>query len=390
MLFSKFSFVAFSIFIANYMGENSLSYYVYILNLVAALSSLSMIPIVPNILGFGWEDDYKEHNGRVFISLFIALVLLFLLYLFYVYYFEENISNFTVFETLVSVCCYMFGLFFGAFSIALYNQRQSWIKSGLSSLLLYFIPVSIYLLTYIVIGVELKLVYFFVVMFVCSIILFYFACSHLSVNFSFAKIRGVFEPIKNGLYGFMFLVGLFSLNHFLAQRGGEELAVLYSWTYLIFSTVLFIPSILGSFVVPIMSNPKKSNKFGPLFGGYFLFSLLVGLSIYFLRFFIMNLYGISDYYTIGLDMSIVLMLVASVLAVISAFFIQYFLSLKAFKVINLSVLIWFVIVLVCCFLPTFSLIYIYTVLILAYSVLVIVFGCFYLMRKNQIIVCSFA
>ena len=259
---AKFAPLLFGLFLMQWFGGGVYTSYVVLLNYAAALTALSCMGSTPQILRAGVTGNANMTVVRAALAAVIGMAILMLLSSAY-WFAVAGTSFFTLLESgmwwdLRVVSFYCLGLLFVSLSHSILSQGERWLGLSVSYVTVYWLPLasgvmSGYYFNSGAVAIEMYCIIFFAV----SLLSFYRYLKDVSF---FSAVSDLLLGVKVSLFAVFLLIGFYVASYYVSLEFGELEGAVYSLSFQLFSISIFIPSVLGSIVIPMLSNKTKSDS----------------------------------------------------------------------------------------------------------------------------------
>ncbi|MGG7035408.1 MAG: hypothetical protein ACI7YS_09475 [Flavobacterium sp.] len=231
-------------------------------------------------------------------------------------------------------------------TVSLLNGKLRFKEAFWFWLVLFFIQLLGLSLMYFLNSDDISVINSFAILYLVTAVLFLIAYEGKSIILKYSKFINtkqiISDALKLGLFGSLFMIGYNLLFKVMAGTDAEK--AIFSLGYQLFSLVIFLPSILGSYIVPLMSSGNGLNKFGKMKKAVILqlcYGLVAVIIIAFILIFfkqILELYKIS--YEEHLFAILFFILLAGFICSCSTGIVHLNNSLKRFKVLTYGSFTW--------------------------------------------------
>tara|TARA_R110000751_G_scaffold156389_3_gene261845 strand:- start:9095 stop:10354 length:1260 start_codon:yes stop_codon:yes gene_type:complete len=355
---AKLSPLLFGAYLSTKYGGDYYSSFVLLLNYAAAASAAATMSYTPQALRAAATPNPKATVSIAAISSGLIFILSMVLSAIYWVFWETEsffplLSMGSRMESLI-IILFCSSLFFLAVSHSSMSCSHKWFLLGLSNVFVYVGSLILVLVFLFFIGPsDAVLILYSAIFFLFAFFSFIVAAINTKL-FSLDALKGLslkralWEAIfglRVAIFGMITLAGYYLMALVVNRQLTSEEAAVYSLSFQLFSITLFLPSVLGSLVIPILSR-TPSNSIG--MEKLTLFSYL-GVSLTFALFFIffsgsiMDLYGIKVSDSSKLSLSV--FQVAAILAALGAYFVQRLIVGGRYLVLAFGAITWLMFVL---------------------------------------------
>jgi hypothetical protein len=333
---AKVAPVALGFFLAKLWGHGEYASFILLASFSAFLSALPTLGSVPQILASGSlenRDSLIKKNIAVSLVINLALQILYWGYWYFSQRYGSEVDYIKDWGWLLSVSFYSTGLVLYGLANACLSSKERWMMASGWSVFVYFFSVVVVLLVGVSAGFDgaRVLIVYSLVFFALSFL--YFIRVYAFLGFDFAGLAmkksgrwfDFARHLKVSFFGVAYLWGFYLVAERVNSQASELMAAIYSLSFQLFSLSIFVPSVLGSILVPYLSNRSNEKKTGgrlyPVL--YALLPAMFGLLIYLFSEQIVLLYGFERHGEVALEI-LMSMQLAAVLASLSAYKIQGF------------------------------------------------------------------
>lgn len=348
--------MAFGVFLARWVGAEFISAFVLLMSFVAAASSMPTLGSTPQIMRAAAVQESASFIVRTaFYSVLFAFLILAVSFAgTVVRQIVYTASSWPLFWTrTLETTSMLLGLVFFALGQAVYAYEKKYTLIGLWSLLIYGLSLLCGV-TMAVLGWERFCISSYACSFLmCSLLLFVRsqqAYSHIwppvIKHLSFREFsHALSTALSTSMFGIISLVSFFLLLKQTRESLTTIDAAIFAASFQLFQVGLFLPSALGTIVVPLFAERQSLSNLGreakansDIRRNY----LLIGVSWFvfscFTVKFVFALYGFE--YTFASAAAVALMQFAVILASVQAFYIQLLVAKASFRRLAVMATLW--------------------------------------------------
>lgn len=348
--FAKLGPIMCGLYISRFWGEGVYSSYVVALSLAGFVSSFSTLGSGPQILRSGADESQSESiKEKVSLALCIGFLSC-AVYFFYWFFFEKVGHGNNAHETykwFYSIALLSLGVLMSGLSVAILNSLQKWVGSGVVIIFPYFI--SFFAIAFFLgpssIPSDFVIVFYSGVFMLASSITLFYATNKAGVAFISMPVFTLQSAFKHGRVAFFGVVYLFGI-YWIAKIINEDYPASESASFSIglqfFALSIFVPSILGSVVIPLFSrvstkesafNKKKTIK---LVFCYFAISIFFAFIVYCSLDLVFYVYKIKE----GSKFIVIAMQLSAIFGAMSAAFTQRLIIRSEYNLLVVGAILW--------------------------------------------------
>ncbi|WP_394242060.1 hypothetical protein [Halopseudomonas laoshanensis] len=397
---SKISPLLFGYYLVSSFGEAAYSSFVLLMNYSAAVTAAGSLGAAPQILRAAkTESTHATIMGAALSGILIVSATLLCSGIFWSFLSERAFFPLLTqsrSEEVLVVTVFCFAILVMSLSNAIFSQQQKWGRLALSYATVYYGAVIAGVLVGITTGIViLSLTAYSVTFLLLSMVSLWWAKCKAGIAWKvgFCKlsatelIQGILKSLKVSFFGIATLCGFYFYSAYINRELIASEAAAYSIAFQLFSITIFIPSVLGSIMVPLLSQRARrlNNSLDTSKNSGLL--IYVGVSVVFasmLCFFsgdILAFYGLASG---ALQQKVVFfMQLGAVLSATSAYFVQQNIVSGSYGVLSFGTACWLCVILTAIWFHVSDILVLSWFFVAAYLVLNLVYFFSSYLRKRQ-------
>lgn len=359
---SKILPVLFGAYLSRELGSNIYTAYILLLSYCALLSSPASMGTNPQILRSAAESNQKKTiEESVALGFLIALISIIVSTGTWIYRRQDPLGLEGYEYSHLAIILYTFAIFIIISASSILNQKREWALSGVCQFGVYLLPIlSVAAFSRVIEEYKHLIPLYGASFFVAALILMAVVGSRYRLFFTgglLSCVSGYRSFIKRlaknlncGVFGLVTLGGFYLLNVIVKNGAGSDAAALFGASFQFFAITIYLPSTLGSVLVPVLSAKKSdsreyANDLRLALLGYSISSAICAAVFSYFDGEILAIYGLEAKSGNNVFQ---LMQFAAFLASLNAFFVQLnvargnFGTLNALSVLWISVIAFFV------------------------------------------------
>ncbi len=344
--------VLFGFFLSRQFGAGGLAGFVLVLTYSAALSAVSNLGSVPRIIRAGAHANINLTILRAVLSGLLIQAALLAISLIYWILFSDDVLLHALdspkLEQAWVVLCSL-GLVLYSMAHAIYSAHRAYLRVGLSSIAIYGGAAIAGWLAGSVADVEMALNAYFSIFFLVSLL--FFISSQRIISREWRQIGSLLidavsdlkQVLITSLFGVITQGGFYLMMNVVQRDLPTGETATFALAFQLFQAGIFLPSVLGSVVVPRMVSvyndglaETKIQLERQIQRAYLLIGIIWLVVITCVANLLLALYGLDNSGALGL----IVLQFSALLAAQQAFYIQHFVALGRFGLLAFVSLIW--------------------------------------------------
>jgi O-antigen/teichoic acid export membrane protein len=375
--------ILFGLYLSRVFGFADYANFILIVTYAAALTAVAAMGSAPQILRLGAVDEPEKHVVTIVtIGVFFTIVLVVLSSLFWFFLSSkplvaqgDGLGALLLGAMALGLICY-------AISQAVFNVNGKFRVAGISSIVIYAGSAVLgVLIGFLSDRNTLALLAYFTFFMIASLVFLFISQRHYiqtwrmysSVMNAKELIAGMKVTLHTSLFGVVTLVGFFIIMAIVHATLNIHDSAVFAMSFQLFQAGIFLPSILGSIMIPHMVSATKKADFDAerkVHQKIRILYLVVGVVwtglVAVFAYPLLRLYGFDQ--NIESAYAVVLFQIAGIFAVMQAYHIQKGVSSGRFGLLAIAAIIWLLVALIALKLLAESLLSAVFSLVIAYGV----------------------
>lgn len=351
---SKILPVLFGAYISRELGSDIYTAYILLLSYCALLSSPASMGTNPQILRSASESNQKKNiEESVALGFLIALISIIVSTGIWIYRRQDPLGLEGYNYSHLAIIFYSLSIFIIISASSIINQRREWALSGVCQFGVYLLPI-LFVIAFSRAADEYKhlILLYGASFFVAALILMAVVGNRYKLIFTAGLLSSISDyrifikrlakNLNCGIFGLITLGGFYLLNVIVKNGAGSDAAALFGASFQFFAITIYLPSTLGSVLVPVLASKKSGsrsyvNDLRLALLGYSISSAICAAVFSYFDGEILAVYGLqaeSDNHVFQL------MQFAAFLASLNAFFVQVNVARGNFGTLNALSVVW--------------------------------------------------